>query len=103
MLAAKCQAASATNAALCAMRREEGGFILATKCNKPVTRICETALVRDMGKLKRLVVTIYPNGTLGLRPEKTRREEAVLLTACYGLAIKQRVAKERADKKGKRK
>jgi hypothetical protein len=69
-----------------------------TKLSSPVTRMSE-ALVRDSGKLKRLVVTLYPNDTIGLRPEKTRREEVVAIGAAYSLAVKQRVNSERIERK----
>ncbi len=72
-----------------------------TDATKPVKRRTD-ALVRDDGKLRRLVVTIYCNGTLGVRPEKTRREEIVSIAAIYSLGVKQRVAQERAEKKSKR-
>lgn len=73
-----------------------------TPCNKPVSRVFDSAMVRDGGKLKRLVVTFYPNGTLGIRPEKTRRarEEAISIEAVYSVAIKQRVALEQREKNG---
>ncbi len=71
-----------------------------TKLSKPVARMSE-AVVRDSGRLKRLVVTIYPNDTIGLRPEKTRREEVVTMAAAYSLAVKQRVNAERIEKRRK--
>ena len=60
-------------------------------------------MVRDAGRMRRLAVTLYPNGVLGIRPEKTRREEIVSLEAVYGLAVKQRVAKEQAERRAKAK
>ncbi len=69
-----------------------------TPLNKPVKRMSE-AVVRDRGKRRRLVVVLYPNDTIGLRGEKTRREEITTLDAVYHLAVKQRVAAERRDKK----
>ena len=51
--------------------------------------------VRDGGKLRDLIVTIYPGGTLGLRPWMTRREEFISPAACYDNAVKNRVLKER--------
>ncbi len=69
-----------------------------TKLNKPVARMSE-AVVRDMGRLKRLAITIYPNDTIGLRPEKTRREEVITMRAVYDLAVKQRVNAERIAKR----
>ena len=37
---------------------------------------------RDRSKLRRIVVTLYPTGVIGLRLEKTRQEETLSLTAC---------------------
>ena len=73
-----------------------------TKLTKPVRRITDST-IRDCGKVRNLVITIYTNGTLGLRPSKTRREEIVTLEACYGLGVRQRVAAERAEKLAKKK
>lgn len=72
-----------------------------TPLNKPVTRRSEET-VREAGKLRRIVVTLYPNGTIGLRPEKTRREEILPIEAVYITALKARVASERATSGKKR-
>lgn len=73
---------------------------MTTKSIRPVRR--ETsALVRDRG-LRPLVVTVH-HGMLHLRAKGLRREESLDLSACYVLAIQQRVARERAEKKRKRK
>jgi hypothetical protein len=69
-----------------------------TKSSKPVTRLVEVAMVRDRGKVRSLAATIYPNGTIGVRPYGTRREEVTTLASVYSLAIKQRVAEERKTK-----
>ena len=69
--------------------------------NKPVTRRSEET-VREAGRLRRIVVTLYPNGTIGLRPEKTRREEILPIEAIYIIAVKARVASERAGRGKKR-
>lgn len=71
-----------------------------TPLNKPVTRRSEET-VRECGKLRRIVITLYPNGTIGLRPEKTRREEILPIEAIYMMAIKARVLAQRTDKKRK--
>lgn len=73
-----------------------------TDTNKPVRRRTE-ALVREQGKLRRVIVTIYPSMVLGLRLEKTRREEYLTIHAAYGLAVKARVAQERREKAEKKK
>lgn len=58
--------------------------------------------VRDRGKRRELVITLYPNGTIGLRPVRTRQEETVTIEAIYDLAVKQRVAQKRAERRKKR-
>ena len=73
-----------------------------TPLTKPVTRRSET-VIRDGGTRRRLVVTIYPNDTVGLRPERTRREERITLDAVYACAIKARVRHEQAEKRAKKK
>ena len=73
-----------------------------TDLRKPVSRRTENT-VRDAGRPRRLVVTLYPGDVIGLRPEKTRREERTTLAAVYDLAVKQRVALERREKKATRK
>lgn len=75
---------------------------MATKCTSPVTRVMDRALFRDGGKEKALVVTFYPEGTIGLRPAGTRkdREEIINAVSAYETAIRQRVASERASTHG---
>lgn len=68
-----------------------------TPLRKPVTRKSD-ATVRDGSKRRALVVTLYPNDTIGLRPEKTRREEIVPLDAIYSYAVKARVRTEQRAK-----
>lgn len=66
----------------------------------PLTKIVRRqteATVRDGCRRRRLVVTLYPNDTLGLRLSKTRREELVTLESIYALAVKQRIRGERAE------
>ncbi len=72
-----------------------------TPLNKPVKRMSE-AVVRDMGRLKRLAITIYPNDMIGLRPERTRREELVPMRTVYDLAVKLRSRAEKAEKKARK-
>lgn len=68
-----------------------------TKSNKPVTRE-SSAYVRDRG-LRPVIVTI--NGSvIELRGKGLRRVEYLDLAFCYQTAIKQRVARERAVRKG---
>jgi len=54
--------------------------------------------VRDDGRNKPLVVTLYPNGDIGLRPKGTRREERYPLDAIYSIAVKARVLSERRNR-----
>lgn len=52
---------------------------------------------------RRLVVSLLPGDVIGLRPERTRREEFVSLAAIYDFAVKARVLSERAAKMAARK
>lgn len=75
---------------------------MATKCTTPVSRILERAIINDGGKQKQLVITVYPEGTIGLRPAGTRkdREEIINAVSAYETAIRQRVARDHADTHG---
>jgi hypothetical protein len=77
---------------------------MATKLNglKSVYRAVPNALVRDRG-LRSLVVGIHANGTLTLRPHRTRQEEIIPLADVWSIAVKARVARQRAEKKAERK
>jgi hypothetical protein len=72
-----------------------------TPLTKPVTRRSE-ATVRDRGRNRRLVVTLYPSGILGLRQERSRREETLTLEAAWSMAVKMRVAAEKREKKARK-
>lgn len=73
-----------------------------TPLYKPVRR--RTGIVRrDRGKMRPIVVTMYPAGTLGLRLLGTRREETIPIEAVYERAVKMRVALEQAERAAKRK
>lgn len=75
---------------------------MTTKLTKSVSRV-SSECVRDGNKIRNLVVTIYPSGDIGLRPQGTRREERYPLEAVYHTALKARVANERfAKKKGRK-
>lgn len=67
---------------------------------KVTRRSAET--YRDRSKLRRIVVTLYPAGHIGLRLEKARAEETLSLHLAYETAVRARVAFERA-RKAKRK
>lgn len=71
-----------------------------TDLSKPVRRR-SADYKRDGGKLRRVVVTLYPAGYIGLRLERTRREETLPITAAFDAAVKMRVAYERAQRKAR--
>jgi hypothetical protein len=68
-----------------------------TPLTRKVTRR-SSETYRDRSKLRRIVITLYPSGVIGLRLEKTRTEETLPLTAAYEMAVRARVAFERAQK-----
>jgi hypothetical protein len=63
-----------------------------------VTRKTE-ACVFDAGGRRPVVVSIYPDGLIGLRLFKRRREEFVFASDIYRQAVVARVAAARAAKK----
>jgi hypothetical protein len=66
-----------------------------------VTRRSEE-LYRDGLKFRRIVVTLYPAGFIGLRLEKCRHEEALWLRATFETAVQTRVMRKQAERrKGK--
>lgn len=67
---------------------------------KPVTRLT-SAYVRSRG-LRPLVATLHGSMLL-LRPKGLRTSEVLDLGAAYSVAVKQRIASERAARKAKRK
>lgn len=69
-----------------------------TSLKKKIVRRSEESLIRDAGKLRAAVVTLYPSGVIGIRPEKTRREELIPITAVWYAAVERRVAQERREK-----
>lgn len=75
---------------------------MTSKCTTPVSRILDRAIINDGGKQRQLVVTFYPEGTIGLRPAGTRkdREEIINAVSAYETAIRQRVTSERAETHG---
>jgi hypothetical protein len=52
-----------------------------------------TARARDQ-----YTVTLYPDGTIGFRAVRCRTEERIELAACYRLAVRNRVIREKAEK-----
>lgn len=76
-----------------------------TPLKKAVWRKTDT-FVRDGGKMRALLVGVKPGAlkdTVCLRLAGTRRTEMTTVDAVWGLAVKQRVARERADKKAAQK
>ncbi|MBT9176528.1 MAG: hypothetical protein DDT20_00847 [Firmicutes bacterium] len=73
-----------------------------TRLTKRVTRRTTTT-IRDGSKRRELVVTIYPGGFFGLRLARCQREETLDFESAYSLAVKMRVASERAEKVAARK
>lgn len=72
-----------------------------TALTKTVTRRSES-VVRDGTKRRRLVVSIHPGGFIGMRLEKTRREETIDFESVWSMAVKMRVAHEKAQRKASR-
>ncbi len=73
-----------------------------SKLTKAVTRVTVATHLRDGGTEKAVVCTLYPNGTIGLRPAGARsnREEVISMVSAYETAIKQRVAHGHAAEHG---
>jgi hypothetical protein len=69
-----------------------------TPLTRKITRLSAEAYLHR-SKLHRMVVTLYPAGIIGLRLEKTRREEALLLPLAYETAVRARIAFERKAKR----
>ena len=79
-----------------------GRSIMTTQLSKPITRRTEDT-IRDGSKRRRMVVTLYPNSTIAIRPEQTRREELIPLETVWWYALKARVTAEREAKRKNRK
>lgn len=54
-----------------------------------------SATVRDGGRERQVIVTVYPDGTLGFRLKRTRREYCLSAAACFNRAVAQAAAAER--------
>lgn len=67
---------------------------MTTPLNKPVKRKAGQGQF-SRGKLRRIIVTLYPNDTIGFRLEKTRQEELLPIGAAYVYASRLRVAAEK--------
>ena len=72
---------------------------MTTTLTKPVKRRTnEATVIRDRSKYRKIVVTLYPAGYIGLRLEGTRKEETLPLDAVFSCAVKARVFRERMEK-----
>jgi len=69
-----------------------------TPLKKAVTRRSEE-LMRDRSKYRRIVVTLYPAGFIGLRLEKCRREETLSIRGAYETTVQTRVMREHAGRR----
>lgn len=73
---------------------------MTTKSIRPVTR--ETsALVRDRG-MRPVIVTVV-GSVIEMRAKGLRTRETIDLAFCYRLAVQQRVAAERAERRARQK
>ena len=73
-----------------------------TPLKKAVTRRSEE-LMHDRSKYRRIVVTLYPAGFIGLRLEKCRHEETLSIRGAYETAAQTRVMRERAQRQNGKK
>lgn len=68
-----------------------------TPLKNAVTRRSEE-LYRDRSRYRRIVVTLYPAGYIGLRLEKCRHEETLSIRAAYETAVQTRVMRQRTER-----
>jgi hypothetical protein len=68
-----------------------------TPLKKSVTRRSEE-FYRDRSRYRRIIVTLYPSGFIGLRLEKCRHEETLSIRAAYETAVQTRVMRQRAER-----
>jgi hypothetical protein len=64
-----------------------------------MTPLKRTVTRRSEEKYRRIVVTLYPAGFIGLRLEKCRHEETLSIRAAYETAVVTRVMRERAQRR----
>jgi hypothetical protein len=69
-----------------------------TPLKKSVTRRSDE-IYRDRSKFRRIVVTLYPAGFIGLRLEKCRTEETLSIRAAYETAVHTRVMRKQAERR----
>lgn len=75
---------------------------MTTPLHKRISRV-STDTVRNAGKPRKLVVTLYPGDTIGIREQGRRKEEFISIPSVYFYAIRCRVAHERMEKAKARK
>ena len=66
---------------------------MATKLSRPLHRTTEVIVERR----RRLVVCLYPRGTIGVRASGLRTEYELPLDAVYALAVKAEVARRKVE------
>jgi len=71
---------------------------MTTRLSRPVSRVS----IGNGVNRKQFVVTLMPGDTIGFRDIRTRTTYWTTLSHCYGLAVRQQVAAERASRKGTR-
>ena len=69
-----------------------------TPLKRAVTRRSEE-VYRDRSRYRRIVVTLYPAGYIGLRLEKCRHEETLSIRAAYETAVQTRVMRKQAERR----
>lgn len=72
-----------------------------TTCTKAVTRIVNSRLL--LGKEGKLIITIYPDGLIGLRQPRQRKEIKVEAGSLFLSGIKTQINAEKREKKLARK
>lgn len=70
-----------------------------TDLHKPVKRIARG--VAPHGFTPDVVVTLYPNGHIGLREARRRKEYLIPIAAVLTMAVKRDVAEARRARKGR--
>ena len=71
---------------------------MATKLSRPVRRTTEVIVERR----RRLVGSLYPRGTIGVRASGLRIEYELPLDAVYALAVKAEVARRKVERRAAR-
>ena len=72
-----------------------------TNLTKPVKRV-SSAQIREVGKLRDIVVILYPNRTIGFRAKGCKREYHLPIETGYMLAVRAYVVDEKKRKKKER-